>query len=129
MRASLRDRTVASEDALRPRRRSCQTHPVATTVESLAALPRPTYLPPYGRAGQTETTVFCIEGWLVDFTTEADFDIHVIVCRLENRLDTLTTDTLRVRIMVVGFFDRPHGQYGAAPNNLELHPVLGIDFP
>ena len=138
--------------------------PVATTVESLTALPRPRYLPSYGRAGETETTIFCIEGWLVDFTTEADFDVHVIVAgledssatmiaeipdarcsgacasgfgelyararqALENRLDTLTTDTLRMRIMGVGFFDRPHGQYGAAPNNIELHPVLGIDFP
>lgn len=138
--------------------------PAATTVESLTALPRPRYLPPHGRAGETETTIFCVEGWLVDFTTEADFDIHVIVAgledsgatmiaeipdarcsdacasgfgelyararqALENRLDTLTTDTLRLRIMGVGFFDRPHGQYGAAPNNIELHPVLGIDFP
>jgi hypothetical protein len=48
---------------------------------------------------------------------------------LENRLKTWTTDTLRVRIMGVGFFDLPHGQYGAAPNYIELHPVLGIDFP
>jgi hypothetical protein len=138
--------------------------PVATTVESLSTLPRPSYLPSHGRSGQTETTIFCVEGWLAGFTTEADFDIHVIVAgledssatiiaeipdarcsgacasgfaelyarareALENRLDTLTTDTLRVRIMGVGFFDRPHGQYGAAPNNLELHPVLGIDFP
>ena len=138
--------------------------PVATTVESLTALPRPRYFPPYGRSGQTETAVFCVEGWLVDFTTEADFDVHVIVAgledssatliaeipdarcsgacasgfaelyasareALENRLDTLTADTLRVRIIGVGFFDRPHGQYGAAPNNIELHPVLGIDFP
>ncbi len=138
--------------------------PVATTVESLTALPRPGYLPSYGRSGQTETTVFCVEGWLAGFTTEADFDIHVVVAgledtsatmiveipdarcsgacasgfaelyararqALENRLDTLATDTLRVRIMGVGFFDRPHGQYGAAPNNIELHPVLGIDFP
>lgn len=27
----------------------------------------------------------------------------------------------------VGFFDRPHGQLGAAPNNFELHPVLKIE--
>jgi hypothetical protein len=47
----------------------------------------------------------------------------------ENRLKTWTTDTLRLRIMGVGFFDRPHGQYGAAPNYIELHSVLGIDFP
>jgi hypothetical protein len=138
--------------------------PVATTVESLAALPLPRYLPYYGRAARTEKTVFCVEGWYKDVTTEADFDVHVIVggledtavtiiaeipdarcsgaCAsgyaelyararqaLENRLKTWTTDTLRVRIMGVGFFDRPHGQYGTARNSIELHPVFGIDFP
>jgi hypothetical protein len=147
-----------------PDTRRVRLIPVATTVESLAALPRPRYLPSYGRSGPTETTIFCVEGWLKDFTTEPDFDIHVIVgglddttatiiaefpdarcsgvCAsgfrqlmasarqaLERKLGTFSTDTLRVRIMGVGFFDRPHGQYGAAPNNIELHPVLGIEFP
>ncbi|MDP3775870.1 MAG: hypothetical protein Q8Q85_16545, partial [Gemmatimonadales bacterium] len=28
----------------------------------------------------------------------------------------------------VGFFDRNHGQTGAAPNFIELHPVLSIQF-
>lgn len=152
-------KTLSDPDAPRVR-----LTPVATTVESLAALPRPRYLPPYGRAGRAETTIFCVEGWLKDFTTEKDFDLHVILSGLadttttivaeipdsrcsgacasgyaelyaqarqafENRLKTWTTDTLRVRIMGVGFFDRPHGQYGAAPNLIELHPVLAIDFP
>jgi hypothetical protein len=29
----------------------------------------------------------------------------------------------------VGFFDRFHGQTGAAKNVMELHPILDIDFP
>jgi hypothetical protein len=33
---------------------------------------------------------------------------------------------LRVHVVGVGFFDRPHGQIGAAPNYLELHPVLSL---
>jgi hypothetical protein len=33
-----------------------------------------------------------------------------------------------VRITGVGFFDRPHGQTGRAPNGIELHPVLDITF-
>jgi hypothetical protein len=33
-----------------------------------------------------------------------------------------------VRITGVGFFDRPHGQTGRAPNGIELHPVLSIEF-
>jgi len=34
----------------------------------------------------------------------------------------------RVRVTGVGFFDFPHGQRGAAPNHIELHPVLAIEF-
>ena len=34
----------------------------------------------------------------------------------------------RVVITGVGFIDPPHGQTGAAPNNLELHPILDIHF-
>ena len=152
-------KTLSDPDARRVR-----LIPVPTTVESLAAFPRPQFLPAYGRAGRTETTIFCVEGWLKDFTTEADYDLHVIVGGLEdttvtiiaeipdarcsgacasgygelyararqafeNRLKTWTTDTLRLRIMGVGFFDRPHGQYGSARNNIELHPVLAIEFP
>ncbi|HEX7288398.1 MAG TPA: hypothetical protein VF532_19595 [Candidatus Angelobacter sp.] len=33
-----------------------------------------------------------------------------------------------VRITGVGFFDRAHGATGAAPNVIELHPVLKIEF-
>jgi len=32
----------------------------------------------------------------------------------------------RVTLAGVGFFDRPHGQAGAAPNGIELHPVLAF---
>jgi hypothetical protein len=34
----------------------------------------------------------------------------------------------RVRITGVGFFDRAHGATGAAPNVIELHPVLKIEW-
>lgn len=140
-------------------------HPVAATVESLAALPRSRNRPQYRRVRPTELTVFCIEGWLADIPrTESDRDIHIVVAGLENpkvtlvaeipdskcygacssgfghlyakayatlmdRVRTWATDTLRIRIMGVGFYDRNHGQYGAAPNFIELHPVLAIDFP
>jgi hypothetical protein len=33
-----------------------------------------------------------------------------------------------VSVIGVGFFDPEHGQYGAAPNTIELHPLLGICF-
>jgi hypothetical protein len=33
-----------------------------------------------------------------------------------------------VTIRGIGYFDPPHGQTGAAPNGIELHPVTGITF-
>jgi hypothetical protein len=38
------------------------------------------------------------------------------------------TANLPVRVTGVGFFDFFHHQHGAAPNVIELHPVLKIDF-
>jgi hypothetical protein len=35
---------------------------------------------------------------------------------------------IRVEVTGVGFFDRNHGQTGAAPNFIELHPVLSLRF-
>lgn len=33
-----------------------------------------------------------------------------------------------VTVTGIGFFDRIHGQSGVAPNGIELHPILAIDF-
>jgi hypothetical protein len=33
-----------------------------------------------------------------------------------------------VRVTGVGFFDFLHGQRGVAPNGIELHPVLEVEF-
>jgi hypothetical protein len=38
-------------------------------------------------------------------------------------------EPIMLRVTGVGFFDRAHGQSGAAPNQFELHPVLSIEFP
>ena len=35
---------------------------------------------------------------------------------------------IRVEVTGIGFFDRNHGQVGAAPNFVELHPVLALRF-
>jgi hypothetical protein len=37
-------------------------------------------------------------------------------------------EPLQVTVTGVGFFDFHHGQHGAAPNAIELHPVLDIEF-
>lgn len=41
--------------------------------------------------------------------------------------DVAITPT-RIRLTGVGFFDRAHGATGAAPNVIELHPVLKVEF-
>ena len=49
--------------------------------------------------------------------------------QVERQLARWTSDTLRVILVGVGFFDRNHGQSGAAPNWFELHPILAIREP
>lgn len=48
---------------------------------------------------------------------------------MERALKSWKGDSLRVRVVGVGFFDRNHGQFGAARNFFELHPVLAVSFP
>lgn len=35
--------------------------------------------------------------------------------------------SIPIRITGVGYFDKPHGQTGVAPNAIELHPVLAFE--
>lgn len=37
-------------------------------------------------------------------------------------------DPIPVRVVGVGFFDLIHGEVGAAPNGIELHPVMALEF-
>src|SRR5207248_1355364 len=41
---------------------------------------------------------------------------------------SFTTVNVPIQIRGVGMFDFPHGQTGAAPNQIELHPVLNLIF-
>jgi hypothetical protein len=41
---------------------------------------------------------------------------------------TVTTVNETITVTGVGFFDIPHGQPDKAPNDIELHPVLGLCF-
>ena len=43
-------------------------------------------------------------------------------------LPTLVTAAEQVTLTGLGFFDFAHGQDGVAPNAIELHPVIGIEF-
>jgi hypothetical protein len=78
----------------------------------------------------------CITGMHGDPNIESRFinNIRATRQKLEQRFPVIAssgfTDAggIPVRIIGVGFFDRPHRQIGRAQNNLELHPILEIDF-
>jgi hypothetical protein len=42
--------------------------------------------------------------------------------------DGFQNANLPVRVTGVGFFDNLHGQTGLAPNGIEIHPILKLDF-
>jgi hypothetical protein len=48
--------------------------------------------------------------------------------KLTLALDVGHTENLTVSVVGVGFWDDEHGQFGAAPNAIELHPILAICF-
>ena len=57
--------------------------------------------------------------------------IAVARAKLNNRLNPTSifqNANLPVQIKGVGFFDFIHGQTGVAPNGIELHPILDINF-
>jgi hypothetical protein len=51
----------------------------------------------------------------------ADFDAHFTVT------GGFTPTSTKVRITGPGFFDRPHAS-ASAPNGIEIHPVIKIEF-
>lgn len=52
----------------------------------------------------------------------AEFDAHFTATT------SFQTANVPVHVTGVGFFDFAHGQHGAAPNVIELHPILDIAF-
>jgi hypothetical protein len=146
-----------------PERQLVNLIPQATTVEALAALPRPRSIGDR-RSQPVEATTYQVDGYLAAWDNEADGDVHLVLAGLNNQRMTIVVEipdpncagvcasgldgqfasarktleailrepntadqSMRVRVTGVGFFDRNHGQAGAAPNLIELHPVLSIE--
>jgi hypothetical protein len=121
--------------------RALRPAPMATTIAQIGALPR-----------TARRRAYSVEGQVQAVKREADGDLHVIIAHgdfwmiveLPNpacvpaeskaiaaiRRAWLQAADLRVgqRVRAVGmlFFDRLHGQSGAAPNGAELHPLFSI---
>jgi hypothetical protein len=77
----------------------------------------------------------CVPGRHGDPGTESEFGeaLEAVWNKFEERFPDSKhgwndAGGMRVRLTGVGFFDRPHGQTGRAPNMIELHPLLDIEF-
>lgn len=130
-------------------------HRVGVTVEELTQIPRPAEIPlqrfpneyQNSRAAGVERTVYTVEAEIVAYKEEDDGDYHLEIRgqsgqamvaeipnpdpKFEDKLKPtrrIQKAIVRARITGIGFFDIVHGQLGMAPNGLELHPVIGIEF-
>jgi hypothetical protein len=128
---------------------------VRTTVAQLTRLPLPSSI--QHRVRPTETTIYTITATLNDITIEHDRDSHLAVndgsghfmitevpdpgcvpsssafyssiVRAHSQLAAWSGRMpATVQITGVGFFDNYTGQSDQAPNQIELHPVLNINF-
>jgi hypothetical protein len=128
--------------------------PEPTTISALTGIPRESNRPANGRA-QIERRVFRVRGVILEQrAVQADGDIHVVLgdpadrtkflvaeipdsaCALGSRFASDFAEARRafdsipfgseVEVEGVGFWDDDHGQLGAPPNGIELHPVLSL---
>ena len=146
-----------------------QEKPVRTTIEELAAKPRPKGMETGRevsddrRTSEIERTIYELEAVIVFYSVQMSGSYHLnlqgksgqtiiancvdpqfvapgsrwakeIAATRKDLVDklkpgpTYTQVSHRVRIKGVGFFNRIHGMFGAAPNGLELTPVLQIEW-
>ena len=68
----------------------------------------------------------CTDGSL--FTQEIEDVRAAIDAKIKSIGSKLKKLNLPVIVMGIGFYDPIHGQTGVAPNGIELHPILGIEF-
>lgn len=131
--------------------------PIDTTVAKLGAIPIHEFPYPYDRRIEPEELrVYKVKARLLRVRPEKDSDLHVLLADLgdpdkrmiaeipapecaegtghENdyqaarrSLAAIPLNSI-VEVTGVGFFDFMHEQKGAAPNGIELHPVLRISL-
>jgi len=136
-------------------REQVELTPTETTIATLSSIPKHNLPYPYDhRIGPEELKVYRIKAKLLRVRLEQDSDFHVLLAdsadeqsRMiaeipapECALGTGHEDEYRaardavsklsqgsfVEVEGVGFFDFLHDQDGAAPNAIELHPVLRV---
>jgi hypothetical protein len=129
-----------------------------TTVGALTSLPAQPSLPDNSRLAPTETTQYEITGTIVDAALQHDNDWHVVIkdnssnnvmiteipdpacvppsspfaSMISNARSEITANPspigAAVAIRGVGFFDSNTLTSNVAPNKIELHPALDLNF-
>lgn len=126
----------------------------ATTITVLIGMPKETDRPQHGRTS-LERRVFRVRGIILERRPiQADGDVHLVLGDPADRTQFLVAEIpdsacavgsrfasdfaearrvfatmavgLEVEVEGVAFWDDDHGVLGAAPNDIELHPVLKI---
>jgi hypothetical protein len=130
---------------------------VDTTIAALGGATPPGSAPSDARVAPQELTTYRLRDvTLVTTKHESDGDVHLVlqdgahtmvaevpnpmcvgasspfaaaIAKARAAVDGHTVSAGEtISLTGVGFFDRPHGQTGDAPNSIELHPVLAICF-
>ena len=127
-------------------------------ITDLISLPRPSYYPQNSRIEPTESQVYNIHATIIEVRHEDDGDYHLLAqdsagntmiteipdpqcaqssvflpliqaarAYVDQNLPQMGRVNIPASITGVAFFDFPHAG-GAAPNAIELHPVLKIRF-
>jgi hypothetical protein len=129
--------------------------PTPTTVAQMTSLPLPN--PITHRVQPTETTVYVLTATLTHVYQEHDMDLHLVIndgsghhmiAELPDKACVPTSSAFysgisrahsqyaawagsppaTVQITGVGFFDNYTGQSDQAPNQIELHSILNLNF-
>lgn len=104
---------------------------------------RPTVLPATTRISPIGTRIYAVSATLIRFNEEQDSDFHLVLSdgshtmiaeipspscveyQVTNRMHYVRTE---VTVIGVGFVDFLQEQNSVAPNGIELHPVLSVQF-
>jgi hypothetical protein len=79
-------------------------------------------------AGAEALTAAVHQRWSVKTGADADAAPAAAELSPAAMAPALTRVTEPVTLQGLGFFDFAHGQDGVAPNAIELHPVISIEF-
>jgi hypothetical protein len=75
-----------------PDRKAVDPRPVDTTIEALAAIPRPEHVPSDRRVAPHETTIYRVRAYLAELDEESDGDLHLVLVGLDDLTASLIAE-------------------------------------